>query len=69
MARDQQQERHRSLPEWFVTFSAHSLPLLEALIRLYLLAGLLIHASALAANGLLVLFVLALTQGALRGLA
>ncbi len=57
-----------SLPEWFVTLSAHSLPLLEVLLGLYLLAGLFTRASTWAANGLLVLFLAGLIQGALRGL-
>jgi putative oxidoreductase len=56
------------LPEWFVTLSAYSLPLLEALLGLYLLAGLFTRASTWAVNGLMALFLLALVQGALRGL-
>ena len=58
-----------SLPEWFVTLSAHSLPLLEILLGLYLLAGLFTRGAAWAANLLTILFTLALVQGALRGLA
>lgn len=57
-----------SLPEWFVSLSAHALPYLEVLLGLYLLAGLFTKASAWATNGLMVLFLLALVQGALRGL-
>jgi putative oxidoreductase len=57
-----------SLPEWFVTLSAHSLPLLEVMLGLYLLVGLFTRTSAWAANGLMALFILALLQGALRGL-
>jgi putative oxidoreductase len=56
------------LPEWFVTLSAYSLPLLEALLGLYLLAGLFTRTCAWTANGLMTLFLLALVQGALRGL-
>ena len=56
------------LPEWFVGLSAHALPLLEVLLGLYLLVGLFTRASAWAANGLMVLFLAALVQGALRGL-
>ncbi len=56
------------LPEWFVTLSAHALPLLEVLLGLYLLVGLFTRASAWAANGLMVLFLAALVQGGLRGL-
>lgn len=57
-----------SLPEWFVTLSAYSLPLLEVLLGLYLLAGLFTRVSAWAASGLMMLFTAALVQGALRGL-
>lgn len=56
------------LPEWFVAFSAHALPPLEALLGLYLLVGLFTRSSAWAASGLMVLFMAALVQGALRGL-
>ncbi len=56
------------LPEWFVTLSAYSLPLLEVLLGLYLLVGLFTRASAWAVNGLMALFLVALVQGALRGL-
>src|SRR5918997_743242 len=41
------------LPEWFVTLSAYSLPLLEALLGLYLLVGLFTRASAWAASSLI----------------
>ena len=57
-----------SLPEWFVTLSAYSLPPFEVLLGLYLLAGLFTRTSAWTANGLMVLFIVALAQGAVRGL-
>lgn len=57
-----------SLPEWFVTLSAHSLPLLEILLGAYLVVGLFTRPAAWAANLLTILFTLALLQGALRGL-
>jgi len=56
------------LPEWFVTLSAYALPPLEVLLGLYLLVGLFTRASAWTANGLMILFIVALAQGALRGL-
>jgi putative oxidoreductase len=56
------------LPEWFVSLSAHALPFLEILLGLYLLAGLFTRLSAWATNGLMILFLLALVQGAMRGL-
>jgi putative oxidoreductase len=56
------------LPEWFVSLSAYALPYLEVLLGLYLLAGLFTRISAWATNGLVVIFLLALLQGALRGL-
>ncbi len=56
------------LPEWFVTLSAHALPLLEILLGLYLLIGLFSRASAWTASGLIVLFTVVLIQGAVRGL-
>ncbi len=56
------------LPEWFVSLSAYSLPYLEVLIGFYLLIGLFTKVSAWTTNGLVVLFILALVQGALRGL-
>jgi len=56
------------LPEWFVSLSAHALPFLEILLGLYLLAGLFTRLSAWATNGLIILFILALLQGAMRGL-
>jgi len=56
------------LPEWFVSLSAHALPYLEVLLGLYLLAGLFTKISAWATNGLTLLFLLALVQGAARGL-
>jgi putative oxidoreductase len=57
-----------SLPEEFVSFSAHALPYLEVMLGLYLLAGLFQKVSAWATTGLTFLFLLALLQGALRGL-
>jgi putative oxidoreductase len=56
------------LPEWFVTLSAHALPLLEILLGLYLLIGLFSRTSAWTAGGLIVLFSIVLIQGAVRGL-
>jgi putative oxidoreductase len=57
-----------SLPEWFVSLSAHSLPLFEILLGLYLVVGLFTRTAAWIANFLTVLFTLVLLQGALRGL-
>ena len=56
------------LPEWFVSLSAHALPYLEVMLGLYLLVGLFTKVSAWATTGLTALFLLALLQGALRGL-
>jgi len=56
------------LPEWFVSVSAHGLPHLEVLLGLYLMAGLFTRTSAWATNLLMVVFIVALLQGALRGL-
>ena len=56
------------MPEWFVSLSAHALPYLELLLGLYLLVGLFTRVSAWATNVLTLLFLLALLQGALRGL-
>ena len=56
------------LPEWFVSLSAHALPYLEVMLGLYVLIGLFTRASAWATNALSLLFLLALAQGALRGL-
>ena len=56
------------LPEWFVSLSAHALPYLEVMLGLYVLIGLFTGASAWATNALTLLFLLALAQGALRGL-
>ena len=56
------------LPEWFVTFSAHSLPYLEVLLGLYLIFGLFTRPSAWATNALMLVFTVALLQGAARGL-
>lgn len=56
------------LPEWFVSLSAHALPYMEVMLGLYLIAGLFTKASAWAANVLMLVFIAALLQGALRGL-
>ena len=56
------------LPEWFVTLSAYALPPFEVLLGFYLLVGLFTRASAWTTNGMMFLFIVALTQGALRGL-
>lgn len=56
------------LPEWFVTFAAYSLPYLEVLLGLYLIAGLFMKASGWAAGALMFLFLIAFLQGAARGL-
>ena len=56
------------LPEWFVTFSAYSLPYLEVLIGLYLIIGLFTKISAWVTNALMFVFLVALLQGAARGL-
>lgn len=56
------------LPEWFVSLSAFGLPYLEILLGLYLISGLFTKVSAWATNAIMVVFVLALFQGALRGL-
>jgi putative oxidoreductase len=56
------------LPEWFVTLSAYALPPFEVLLGLYLLMGLFTRASAWTTNGMMILFIVALAQGALRGL-
>ena len=57
-----------SLPGWFVSLSAHALPYLEVMLGVYLLAGLFQKVFAWATTGLTALFLLALLQGALRGL-
>lgn len=57
-----------ALPEWFVSLSAHALPYLEVMVGLYLLVGLFTRASAWAASALMCVFLLALVQGAMRGL-
>jgi putative oxidoreductase len=57
-----------SLPEWFVTLSAHLLPLLEILLGLYLVVGLFTQTAAWVASFLTIVFTIALLQGALRGL-
>lgn len=56
------------LPEWCVTLSAYALPPFEVLLGLYLLVGLFTRASAWVTNGMMILFIVALAQGALRGL-
>jgi putative oxidoreductase len=56
------------LPEWFVSLSAHSLPFLEILLGFYLIIGLFTKSSAWVTSGLMVLFIFALLQGAMRGL-
>jgi len=56
------------LPEWFVSISARGLPLLEVVIGVYLLAGLFTRPMALATGGLMLVFFVALLQGAARGL-
>lgn len=56
------------LPEWFVTISAYALPYLEILIGFYLLIGLFTRISAWTTNAMMAVFILALVQGALRGL-
>lgn len=57
-----------ALSEWFVSLSAHALPYLEVMLGLYLLVGLFTRASAWAASALMCVFLLALVQGAVRGL-
>ncbi len=56
------------LPEWFVSLAAFGLPYLEVMLGLYLIAGLFTKTSAWATNALTALFLLALLQGAARGL-
>ena len=56
------------LPEWFVTLSAYSLPYIEVMLGLYLLVGLFTKTSAWATNALMLVFTVALLQGAIRGL-
>jgi uncharacterized membrane protein YphA (DoxX/SURF4 family) len=56
------------LPEWFVSLSAHALPYLEVMLGIYVLVGLFTRVSAWATNALTAIFLLALVQGALRGL-
>ena len=56
------------LPEWFVTLSAYALPYLEVLIGFYLLIGLFTRFSAWTTNVMMAVFLVALVQGALRGL-
>jgi uncharacterized membrane protein YphA (DoxX/SURF4 family) len=55
-------------PSGSATLSAYALPPFEVLLGLYLLVGLFIRASAWTTNGMMILFIVALTQGALRGL-
>ena len=56
------------LPEWFVSLSAFGLPYLEILVGAYLIVGLFTNISAWATNAMMIVFILALLQGALRGL-
>lgn len=57
-----------ALPEWFVTFSALTLPFVEVMLGLYLIAGLFTKPSAWVTNLLMVVFIIAIAQGAFRGL-
>ncbi|TCJ15881.1 DoxX family membrane protein [Rubrobacter taiwanensis] len=57
-----------NLPEWFVTLAAHALPWLEVLFGFYLLVGLFTRFAAAAVSGMMAIFILALLQGAIRGL-
>lgn len=57
-----------ALPEWFVSFSAYALPYAEVLIGLYLVVGLFTKPTAWAATALMIVFTVALLQGAVRGL-
>lgn len=57
-----------ALPEWFVSFSAHALPYAEVLIGLYLVFGLFTKPTAWATTALMLVFTIALLQGAVRGL-
>lgn len=56
------------LPEWFVSFSAIALPFAEVMLGLYLVAGLFAKPSAWVTNLLMLVFIVALAQGAARGL-
>lgn len=56
------------LPEWFVSFSAHALPYAEVLLGLYLIFGLFTKPAAWVTTALMVVFTVALLQGAARGL-
>lgn len=56
------------LPEWFVSFSAYALPYAEILLGLYLIVGLFTKPAAWTTNILMLVFILALLQGAIRGL-
>jgi putative oxidoreductase len=57
-----------ALPEWFVSFSAHALPYAEVLIGLYLVFGLFTKPTAWLTTALMLVFTVALLQGAVRGL-
>ncbi|MGH3087015.1 MAG: MauE/DoxX family redox-associated membrane protein [Rubrobacteraceae bacterium] len=57
-----------NLPEWFASFSAYSLPYAEVLLGLYLIFGLFTKPAAWMTNGLMLVFTIALLQGAIRGL-
>lgn len=56
------------LPEWFVSLSAWGLPLLEVAIGVYLLVGLFTRPATVFTGGLMLVFLVALLQGAVRGL-
>ena len=56
------------LPQWFVSVVAHGLPFVEILLGFYLVVGLFTRASALLTVAIMVVFILALVQGAVRGL-
>ncbi len=57
-----------ALPEWFVSFSAYALPYAEVLIGLYVIFGLFTKPTAWVATALMLVFTVALLQGAVRGL-
>lgn len=57
-----------ALPEWFVSFSAYALPYAEVLIGLYLVLGLFTKPTAWLTTALMLVFTIALLQGAVRGL-
>ncbi len=57
-----------ALPEWFVSFSAYALPYAEVLIGLYLIFGLFTKPTVWITTALMLVFTVALLQGAVRGL-